>query len=61
VGTQATPTDEAVSGIEGRGCVMDIPTERFRQMLEQTWHQDPQRAGEGEFRKPLARVRLKKT
>jgi hypothetical protein len=61
VGTQATPTDEAVSGIEGRSCVMDTPTERFGQMLEQIWHQDEQRTDEGEFRKALERIWLKKT
>lgn len=36
-----------MSGIEGRSCVMDTPTERFGQMLEQIWHQDQQRTDEG--------------
>ncbi len=40
---------------------MDTPTERFGQMLEQIWHQDEQRTDEGEFRKALERIWLKKT
>jgi len=61
VGSQAAPADQAVSGIEARGCVMDTSAERFRQMKEQIWQQDQQRAGAAKFRKALERIRLKKT
>jgi hypothetical protein len=40
---------------------MDTSAERFRQMKEQIWQQDQQRAGKAEFCKALERIRLKKT
>jgi hypothetical protein len=40
---------------------MDTSAEGFRQMKEQIWQQDQQRAGAAKFRKALEQIRLKKT